>query len=163
LEKKVIQCLKIVFTIHVCTSTNNHIAKLFLQFTFVLTQIIISQNWRLYIFMFVTVNQIRCACVVNCNLSIVIWRRMFNSLKLKYTVRNNKKTKEHMKCRYMYTRIILVAVLSPTIKIFYRHLGPNLYIFVVKFSHILRWFYDISQRINTDQGNFLLKRDVRAV
>ena len=28
LEKKVHQCLKIVFTIHVCTNTNNHIAKL---------------------------------------------------------------------------------------------------------------------------------------
>ena len=27
LEKKVHQCLKIVFTIHVCTSTNNHITK----------------------------------------------------------------------------------------------------------------------------------------
>jgi hypothetical protein len=104
---------------------------LFLQFTFVLAQIIISQNWILYIFMFVIVNQIRCACALNCNLSIVIWRRMFNSLKLKYTVRNNKKTKEHMKCRYMYTRIILVAVLSPTIKIFYWHLGPNLYIFTI--------------------------------
>jgi hypothetical protein len=27
------------------------------------------------------------------------------------------------------TRMIFVAVLSPTIKIFHRHLGPNLYIF----------------------------------
>jgi hypothetical protein len=43
-----------------------------------------------------------------------------------------------MKCRYMYTRIILVAVLSPTIKIFHRHLGPNLYISAVKFS---QWFH----------------------
>ena len=41
-----------------------------------------------------------------------------------------------MKCRYMYvyTRITFVVVLSPTIKIFPRHLGPNLYIFAVKFS-----------------------------
>jgi hypothetical protein len=30
LEKKVHQCLKIVFTIHVCTSTNNHIQNLIL-------------------------------------------------------------------------------------------------------------------------------------
>jgi hypothetical protein len=97
----------------------NYLVKIVLQFTFVLAQIIISQNWILYIFsvMFVTVNQIRCTCALNCNLSIVIWGRMFNSLKLKYTVRyskKNKKTKEHMKCRYMYvyTRIIFVAVLS---------------------------------------------------
>ena len=34
LEKKVHQCLKIVFTIHVCTSTNNHIAKLNIIYLF---------------------------------------------------------------------------------------------------------------------------------
>ena len=59
-------------------------------------------------------------------------------IKLKYTVRNSKKTKlnkqktkEHMKCSYMYvyTCMIFAAVLSPTIKIFHRHLGPNLYYF----------------------------------
>ena len=44
LEKMVHQCLKIV-----------------LQFTFVRTQIIISQNLRFYLFMLVTVNQIQCA------------------------------------------------------------------------------------------------------
>jgi hypothetical protein len=51
-----------------------------------------------------------------------------NGIKLKYKVRNSKKTKEHMKCSYMYvyTGIIFAAVLSPTIKIFHRHLGPNL-------------------------------------
>jgi hypothetical protein len=68
---------------------------------------------------------------------------MFNSLKLKYTVRNSKKTKlnkqktkEHMKCSYMYvyTGMIFAAVLSLTIKIFHRHLGSNLYIFAVKAS-----------------------------
>jgi len=32
------------------------------------------------------------------------------------------------------TCMIFAAVLSPTIKIFHRHLGPNLYIFVVKVS-----------------------------
>ena len=39
-----------------------------------------------------------------------------------------QKTKEHMKCSYMYvyTRMIFAAVLSQTIKIFHRHLGPNL-------------------------------------
>ena len=56
-------------------------------------------------------------------------------IKLKYKVRSNKKkktkqqkTKEHMKCSYMYvyTRMIFAAVLSATIKIFHRHLGPNL-------------------------------------
>ena len=82
-----------------------------------------------------------------------------------------KQKNTYMKCRYMYTRIILVAVWSPTIKIFHRHLGPNLYIFAVKFSP---WFHrhftvilwhitDISPRKNTDQGDFLLKRAVRAV
>ena len=61
---------------------------------------------------------------------------MFNSLKLKYTVRNSKKTKEHMKCSYMYmyTHMIFIAVLSLTIQIFHRYLGPNLYIFAVKVS-----------------------------
>ena len=141
---------------------------MFLQFTFVLAQIIISQNWILYIFSVMFVSQsIRYACALNCNLSIVIWRRMFNSLKLKYTVRyrkKNKKTKEHMQCRYMYvyTRIIFVAVLSPTIKIFHRHLGPNFY-FHRDITDILRWFYDISPQKNTDQVDFLLKHTVRAV
>jgi hypothetical protein len=39
-----------------------------------------------------------------------------------------QKTKEHMKYSYMYvyTRMIFAEVLSPTIKIFHRHLGPNL-------------------------------------
>jgi len=54
---------------------------------------------------------------------------------LKYKVRNSKKnktkqqkTKEYMKYSYMYvyTRMIFTVVLSPTIKIFHRHLGPNL-------------------------------------
>ena len=35
---------------------------------------------------------------------------------------------------YVYTRMIFAAVLSPTIKIFHRHLGPNLKIFAVKVS-----------------------------
>ena len=41
-----------------------------------------------------------------------------------------------MKYRYMYvyTRMIFAAVLSPAIKIFHRHLGPNLLIFAVKVS-----------------------------
>ena len=46
-----------------------------------------------------------------------------------------------MKCSYMYvyTRMIFAAVymLSPTIKIFHRHLGPNMYIFAVKVSPTL--------------------------
>ena len=54
---------------------------------------------------------------------------------------------------YVYTRMIFAAVLSPAIKIFHRHLGPNLLIFAVK----------VSPRKNTDQGDFLLKRAVRAV
>jgi hypothetical protein len=47
-----------------------------------------------------------------------------------------QKTKEHMKYSYMYvyTRMIFAAVLSPAIKIFHRHLGPNLLIFAVKVS-----------------------------
>ena len=129
LEKKVHQCLKIVFTIHVCTSTNNHITKLNIIYLF--SHVRNSQSNTMYM-------------CINCNLSIVIWGRMFNSLKLKYTVWNSKKnktkqTKEHMKCSYMYvyTRMIFAAVLSPAIKIFHRHLGPNLYIFAVKFSP---WF-----------------------
>ena len=88
-----------------------------------------------------------------------------NGIKLKYKVRNSKKkktkqqkTKEHMKHSYMYvyTRMIFAAVLSPAIKIFHWHLGPNLLIFAVKVSP---WFHDISPR-NTDQGDFLLKRAV---
>jgi hypothetical protein len=63
------------------------------------------------------------------------------------------------------------AVLSPAIKIFHRHLGPNLLIFAVKvspwfhrhFTVILWHIIDISPRKNTDQGDFLLKRAVRAV
>jgi len=35
---------------------------------------------------------------------------------------------------YVYTRMIFAAVLSPTIKIFHRHLGLNLYIFTLKVS-----------------------------
>jgi len=35
---------------------------------------------------------------------------------------------------YVYTCMIFAVVLSPTIKIFPRHLGPNLYIFAVKVS-----------------------------
>ena len=31
----------------------------------------------------------------------------------------------------MCTRMIFAAVLGPTIKIFHRHLGPNLYIFTM--------------------------------
>jgi hypothetical protein len=49
-----------------------------------------------------------------------------------------QKTKEHMKYSYMYvyTRMISAAVLSPAIKIFHRHLGPNLLIFAVKVRDI---------------------------
>jgi hypothetical protein len=86
----------------ICASTNVNcknnfetLMHLLFQYTTtcVICKIIISQNWILYIFsvMFVTVNQIRCTCALNCNLSIVIWGRMFNSLKLKYTVWNSKK------------------------------------------------------------------------
>ena len=72
---------------------------------------------------------------------------------------------------YVYTRMIFAAVLSPAIKIFHRHLGPNLLIFAVKvspwfhrhFTVILWHITDISPRKNTDQGDFLLKRAVRAV
>ena len=41
-----------------------------------------------------------------------------------------------MKCSYMYmyTHMIFATVLSLTIKIFHRYLGPNLYIFAVKVS-----------------------------
>ena len=35
---------------------------------------------------------------------------------------------------YVYTRMNFAAVLSPAIKIFHRHLGPNLLIFAVKVS-----------------------------
>ena len=35
---------------------------------------------------------------------------------------------------YVYTRMIFAAVLSPAIKIFHRHLGPNLLIFAVRVS-----------------------------
>ena len=47
---------------------------------------------------------------------------------VKKTKLDKQKTKEHMKCSYMYvyTRMIFAAVLSPTIKIFHRQLGPNL-------------------------------------
>ena len=72
-------------------------------------------------------------------------------IKLKYTVRNSKKTKlnkqktkEHMKCSYMYvyTCMIFAAGLSSTIKIFHRYLGPNLYIFRCKsFTVISPTFY----------------------
>ena len=47
---------------------------------------------------------------------------------------------------YMYTRMIFATVLSPAIKIFHRHLGPNLLIFAVILWHITakkhrpRWF-----------------------
>ena len=72
---------------------------------------------------------------------------------------------------YVYTSMIFAAVLSPAIKIFHRHLGPNLLIFAVKvspwfhrhFTVILWHITDISPRKNTDQGDFLLKRAVRAV
>jgi hypothetical protein len=72
---------------------------------------------------------------------------------------------------YVYTRMIFAAVLSPAIKIFHRHLGPNLLIFAVKvspwfhrhFTVILWHITDISPWKNTDQGDFLLKRAVRAV
>ena len=59
--------------------------------------------------------------------------KMYQMIKLKYTVRNSKKTKLN-KQKTMCTRIIFATVLSPTIKIFHRHLGPNLYIFMVKVS-----------------------------
>ena len=78
-----------------------------------------------------------------------------------------------MKCSYMYvyTRMIFAAVLSPTIKIFHRHLGPNLYIFAVKvspwfhrhFTEILWHITAISPRKNTDQGDFVLKSAVHTV
>jgi len=44
---------------------------------------------------------------------------------------------------YVYTCITFVAVLSPTIKIFPRHLGPNLYIFAVKFSPWFHWHFTV--------------------
>jgi len=67
--------------------------------------------------------------------------------------------------------MIFAAVLSPTIKIFHRHLGPNLYIFVVKvspwfhrhFMEILWHITAISLRKITDQGDFVLKISVRTV
>jgi hypothetical protein len=67
--------------------------------------------------------------------------------------------------------MIFAAVLSPAIKIFHRHLGPNLLIFAVKvspwfhrhFTVILWHITDISPWKNTDQGDFLLKRAVRAI
>ena len=63
------------------------------------------------------------------------------------------------------------AVLSPTIKIFHRHLGPNLYIFAVKvslwfhrhFTEILWHITAISPQKNTDQADFVLNVAVRTV
>ena len=62
------------------------------------------------------------------------------------------------------------AVLSPTIKIFHQHLGPNLYIFAVKVSLWFHWHFTeilwhitaISPPKNTDQGDFMLKTSVRS-
>jgi hypothetical protein len=59
----------------------------------------------------------------------------------------------------MCTRMNFTAALSPIIKIFHRHLCPNLYIF----TDILRRFYDISLRKNTDQADFVLKVAVHTV
>ena len=71
--------------------------------------------------------------------------------------------------RYVYTRLIFAVVLLPTIKIFNRNLGPNLYIFVVKvppwfhrhFTEILWHITAISPWKNTDRGDFVLKTAVR--
>jgi hypothetical protein len=92
---------------------------------------------------------------------------------VKKTKLNKQKTKEQMKCSYMYvyTGMIFAAVLSLTIKIFHRHLGSNLYIFAVKaspwfhrhFTEILWHITAISPRKNTDQGDFVLKTSVRTV
>ena len=63
--------------------------------------------------------------------------------------------------------MIFAAVLSPAIKIFHRHLGPNLLIFTVKVSPTFYGDFMTYHRHftakNTDQGDFLLKRAVRAV
>ena len=59
----------------------------------------------------------------------------------------------------MCTRMNFTTALSPIIKIFHRHLCPNLYIF----TDILRRFYDISPRKNTDQADFVLKVAVHTV
>jgi hypothetical protein len=58
--------------------------------------------------------------------------------KLKYAIRNSKKTKLNKQRTKEYvcmcTRMNFAAVFSPTIKIFHRHLVPNLYIFAMKIS-----------------------------
>ena len=113
------------------------------------------------------IGKTRCVLIYPINKMYAIRYQM---IKLKYTVRNSKKTKLN-KQKTMCTRIIFATVLSPTIKIFHRLLGPNLYIFAVKvspwfhrhFTVILWHITDISPRKNTDQGDFLLKCAVRAV
>jgi len=69
---------------------------------------------------------------------------MFNSLKLKYTVRNSKKTKLN-KQKNTWSAVTCTCIhvwFSPRcchrqLK-YFRHLGPNLYIFAVKVSP---WFH----------------------
>jgi hypothetical protein len=64
----------------------------------------------------------------------------------------------------MCIRMIFAAVLSPTIKIFHRHLGPNLYIFAVKVPQTFYGdFMTFHREKNTDQGDFVLKIAVRTV
>ena len=64
----------------------------------------------------------------------------------------------------MCTRMIFAAVLSLTIKIFHRHLGPNLYIFTVKVSlTFFRDFMTYHREKNTDQSDFVLKIAVHTV
>jgi hypothetical protein len=60
-------------------------------------------------------------------------KKTLSNWNIKYEiVKKNKtkqqKTKEQMKYSYMYvyTHVIFAVVLSPIIKIFHRHLGPNL-------------------------------------
>jgi hypothetical protein len=74
--------------------------------------------------------------------------------------------------RTLYFNLIPVFFSGmPAWHTFHRHLGPNLLIFAVKVSPwfhrhftVLLWHItDISPRKNTDQGDFLLKRAVRAV
>jgi hypothetical protein len=80
------------------------------------------------------IGKTRCVLIYPINKMYAIRYQM---IKLKYTVRNSKKTKLN-KQKTMCTRMIFATVLSPTIKIFHWHLGPNLYIFTVKVSP---WFH----------------------
>ena len=65
---------------------------------------------------------------------------------VKKTKLDKQKTKEHMKCSYMYvyTCMIFAVVLSPTIKNISPTFRPKIAHFCSDSTDILRRFYDIS-------------------